>query len=268
MKQGQSLTTIDKERRLGAMFDMQCRLYQCKPQVLGKHPAFHIDLNAGCGHNHEFNVPGSPIVYIEVMRSRYPQIPWKAWFIDRNLAHAEELRERICKRYGDLPNVTVLCQDNEEALVSIGGKIPEFATGTVLADPNGWLSRRKDNGDGVPLKELRFFFSKHRRIDILMNLNARLYRLTANDKEKYETFSVSEFHWLLGKSHWLITSEVSNGHSSFVCLTGRNMETGDYKSYGWYRLNSQMGQAICERLELRARQRSTGQGNLLLEVEQ
>lgn len=253
MIQGQSLSTIDKERKLAAMFDMQGRLYMANPAVLGVHPAFHIDLNAGCGYNCDYDVPGSPMVFLAVMKQKYPAVPFRAWFIDRDPDAARVLAKAIETTYSHLPNVTVLCEDNRDALARI--RIPRLATGSVLADPNGWLCRNRKTGAGAPLEELQAFAESHPRIDLLMNLNARHYKLTSDRIDEFPlVYSVSEFHWLFQKKHWLITHPVHNGHSSFVCVTGRNFETGDYKAFDWHHLNSPTGFKICERLEISARQ--------------
>jgi len=251
--QGQSLTTIDKERKLGAMFDMTARLWTL-PKVLGKAGcAFHIDLNAGCGFNHDFRVPGSPLVFMQVMRSKYPQVPYRAWFIDKNPEAIRELSERIQQEYNSPPYVHVVCADNGVALQRIADVIPRYATGMVVVDPNGWLYRNKETGDGVHVDALRSMMLTHERMDVVMNLNAQFYRRARGLPQTFPHIrSVSEFHWLLNKSDWLITNPVHNGHTDFVCVVGRNFATGAYAAYDWHRLTSKAGMKICERLEIAA----------------
>jgi hypothetical protein len=264
MTQGQGPSTPDKERKLGAMFDMQGNLY-LKINALFYGPAYHIDLNAGCGHNHAFNEPGSPIVFLDVMRARYPSVPFRAWFIDRDVAAINELKDRVANRYGHLDNVSIMCADNRDALIQIAPQLePHWATGSVLADPNGWLSRNKKDKSGVPVEELKQFAHLFRRMDLLMNLNVRSYRLQSGCD--YETYSAPEFGALFMRSHWLITRAAHNEHSTFICLMGRNLKTSGYKKYDWYEMNSPTGLDILNGLEISKRHFGPQNGTLFDEI--
>src|SRR5215471_9769005 len=89
--QGQSLSTLDKERQFGAMFDMQFQI------VLRKCPRSiyrHIDLNAGSGWNDAFDVPGTPSVFVQLADEILGE-KWQALFFERNPLLMAQLKERL-----------------------------------------------------------------------------------------------------------------------------------------------------------------------------
>ncbi len=226
--QGQSLSTIDKERQIGAMFAMNLQIVR---QACPGEKYFHLDLNAGSGWNWRFQVPGSPVVFVEAAE-RILGHRWEAWFYEIDSGRATELEARL----RGVPGCHVLAEDNCGFLKATA-RFPRNALGSVLVDPNGWLYRKR-NGDGCPVPEMAQFFAEHRRIDFLANLNRRTYRMMAGARNKglatYRDFhSESEFLKLFSKRYGLITKGSSNGHSEFMRVILRNVRTNDYRAWGW-----------------------------------
>lgn len=64
-RQGQSLATIDKERRIGAALSVGMRI--ASKAFGGKgYRYWHLDANSGSGHNGTVNTDGSPLVFWQI----------------------------------------------------------------------------------------------------------------------------------------------------------------------------------------------------------
>jgi hypothetical protein len=228
MTQGQSLSTIDKGRQIGAMYamDLQIVRRRCPGEK------FHcFDLNAGCGWNWRFQVPGTPLVFVDAAE-RILGNCWEAWFYEIDPGRAAELAQRL----NGIPRCHVLAEDNV-GFVRVAERLPWSALGSVLVDPNGWLYR-KPNGEGCPITEMARFFAHHRRMDFLANLNMRTFRLmegaAKHNLAKYREFcSLRELPALFQKRHGLVSNRSSNGHSEFIRVILRNIPTRDYRAMGW-----------------------------------
>ena len=222
MNQGQSWSTLDKERQLAAFCSQERNILvqqaeraqrENRPTILNGRPFYWIDLNAGCGYNKQFHVPGSPLVFLDVMFD----IPYRAWFIDRDPEATEELKVRLHSHH----SVEICTKDNRDALVEITRCLPYNPVGGILADPNTWAYRNGKNGNGIPVEELRQFCACHRRMDLLMNLNTRVFSMMdAHNRNGHvsryrDLLSLEEFPAFFNRDYWLI-SYSHNGHTGFV----------------------------------------------------
>jgi hypothetical protein len=247
---------MDKERQLAALCSQERNILKVKPAILGGRPFYWIDLNAGCGYNKQFHVPGSPLVFLDVMFD----IPYRAWFIDRDPEATEELKVRLRSYHG----IEICTKDNRDALLDIASCLPYNPVGGILADPNTWAYRNGKNGNGIPVEELRQFCSRFRRMDLLMNLNTRVFSMMDGHNRnghvsRYpDLLPLEDFPSFFNRQYWLI-SYSHNGHTGFVRLAGRNMPTGDYAKWGWYHWDSPQGRQIRENVRVRKRERDSGQ---------
>lgn len=251
--QGQSaLTTEAKQRGLGYAFKVNATVFRTFSQWARY---FHFDLNAGSGFNEEVGCIGSPVTFVETMRSA--GIPrYHASFCDIERANVEALMRR--------PELTDMCfvhhGDNRELALMIPGIIrhynenPKFAIGSILSDPNGAQ---------VPVDELSYVSRECPRLDLVIHWNSTINKRLRNGI-KPEERSLNEVIDALEKSHWLIREPC--GIHQFTLLVGRNSRFGDYKAIGFHHLESEKGKDILMRCNLTSAQYAAkaGQGELFL----
>jgi hypothetical protein len=245
--QGQGFGTEYKLRGIQAALSVSLRISQRLPHEM----YWHCDLNCGSGHNDQVDVIGSPIAFrnaaADLGRNKY-----RALFVDRDESAAEQLVHRI----GSDDRCRVLNCDNQEILPILSAAIrkhernPQYAFGSVLVDPNGCY------GSHWPHKQLALFAREFPRIDLVMNLNSRLYRMGRGHVQKGEPGWVSKF-WpsfgelplIFGRPHWLISERFPKKGDSFVLLVGRSMRVRDHKALGFVHMDSPEGRAILDRNE-------------------
>jgi len=251
--QGQSAYTKDKERAIGSALSIGMRIVRSHPK-LSQYRYWHIDVCAGSGWNEQVGVPGSPRVFLDIAKSIDLE-NFEAWFIERDRSAAESLVRSI----GPDKRCFVINGDNRDVLKMFSKRIaqfdrPKYAIGSVLIDPNGWLYRGRD-GNGFDPLELSDFLSTHRRIDVVMNLNVRTFRMLRKNEalghRVMDLPAVSDMPALFNKEHWLLSDVGSYGGNSWVRLIGRNMATGDNRAMGHYHMNSEKGTEIVNAIEVR-----------------
>lgn len=260
--QGQSLSTIDKERKLAAALALELLIVQkfCRNDIYR-----HIDLNAGCGWNSDYGVKGSPLVFIE-LADLYLGKRWEATFYEINESLAQELWTRL----RGIPRCTVLPLDNKH-FRERARHFPRNAVGSVLADPNGWLFR-SEKGIGDPVEEMVQFFAAHRRMDLIANLNVRFYKQAKGNARKYPAkfrafqrmHGLEELPRVFSKGHGLISDLCNHGGDTFVRIVLRNLKFGDWRAQGWYHWNAEIAKGIFRYAETTAADRND---QLSLELE-
>jgi hypothetical protein len=249
--QGQSVATIDKERRIGSALTIGMKIASAKHANRG-FSFWHYDANSGSGWNDEFDVPGSPMVFWQAARASLVGLTPKPFFCDFNPLAMSALQARL-KGDRDAWNQSCLLPgDNEEGFEVFAECIrrsPErnhLAIGSVLVDPNGYFYRGA-NGAGAPVRSLQWFCPEFPRIDIIVNLNIRVYNLQAShtshvvEPPRQVLSSLGKEHWVIGKSY--------KGQSRFVIAIGRNVRTEDHKRLGLYDIDSEIGQLILDAAE-------------------
>lgn len=253
--QGQSRATIDKERRIGSLLSISMQVAASKFGG-GRWNYFHLDANAGSGWNETIDVPGSPRVFWDLAVRYLANMPFHAFFAERDLTRAHALLRAVPdppRRSGSY----VFARDNEQVLAVFAQFIrdhdrPSFAVGSVIIDPNGWFYRGQ-NGEGAPVAALCEFAKEFPRIDIAMNLNARTYRLQRG--AGHDVQGPEEIFRRLGKENWLVSCANYGGNTYFLAV-GRNRVKGEHKALGMYALESEQGRYIINLVEGRR------QGNL------
>lgn len=245
VKQGQSTTTIDKERRIAAALSVGMRIANAKFGGKG-YRYFYFDANCGSGWNHQVDVPGSPLVFWHIMQESAPGLTPAAYFCDRDVIAVEQLRARFSADGATAGSILLPC-DNEDGLrhfadaIRRSGEVAKYAIGAVLVDPNGYFYRSA-SGIGAPVRALRWFVAEFPRIDIILNLNMRTYHLQRG--QRHDVVTPVEVLASLRKQHWLVSR--AGGQSRHLLAVGRNTETGDHKSMGFYLADSEIGRKILD----------------------
>jgi len=245
---GQSLdATIDKERCLGAALAISMKIAAAKFGGRG-YAYWHFDANAGSGHNDVADVPGSPVVFHVAADQHLNGMRRHAFFCDLNSDALLHLESRLAP-WRALSRLHLY--DNERCLdifaecIRQSGEQPRYALGSVIVDPNGYWYRNKD-GHGPPTKSLIRFAQEFPRIDIVLNLNARTFRLQR--AQGHPVLSPRDVLGRLNKSNWLIRRTCYGG-DDWLLAVGRNVKTGDHRRIGFHKLESAEGHAIMTMIE-------------------
>jgi len=252
--QGQGGTTKFKELRFELVIAQGLRI--SKALSVAKWPYYHVDLNAGGGYNTELSVPvpGSPLNFLKAA-ARNQRSNFFAFFVDHNEERIQELitrpeieavPDRVFIDHGDnaeiLPVVSEFIAARERA---------QYAMGSILIDPNGFHK-------GVPWDPLQSFCATFPRMDLVLNLNVRTYKLERPHIEKgagawgrYQLHPMSTFPAWFSRRNWMLTEPLQINGDRFVQLVGRTMQTAqpDYRSLGFYDLASDRGQRIVADIE-------------------
>lgn len=255
--QGQSAVATElKQRGLGYAFKVNATAFRSVNARFGnRYRYFHFDLNAGCGINREARCIGSPLTFVEVMHAAGVD-KYHASFCDIEKDQVQSLLRR--------PEMNDMCfvhhGDNRQHVLTIPETIKHYgeslrhAMGSVLCDPNGAQ---------VPVEELSWLSAECPRIDVILHWNSTINKRLRNGI-KPEERSLEEVLALMNKAHWLIREPT--GVHQFTLLIGRNFQSGDYKSMGFYHLESQKGSDVLNRCDLTRKQYAQAvgfQGSLL-----
>lgn len=227
--QGQSSTTDAKERGIGAALSVSMDAFT-KIRGFQRFRYLHFDLNAGCGINDEVGCDGSPLVFLERIRAKR---------IDGFAAHFCEIDKERISQLIQRPELhdddrIVLHHGNNRGLLPAVPEIirayrenPEFAAGSILADPNS---------TDIPIAELIDVSESCPRLDLFINWNATAFKRLGRGKYLVEALNALKPH----RAHWLIRKPLGNWH--FTMLIGRNFKAGEHRAMGFYDLESDFGQ--------------------------
>lgn len=236
---GQSLTTAEKERRIGSGLSIGMKIANAK---FKGYSFWHLDANAGSGHNDEFDVPGSPLVAWDAARQYLNDMRFKAFFCDNNPISMETLKATL--KPEDLIRSTMLCMDNDQAVKAFSEAIcnaekPNYAVGSILIDPNGyWYKNQKLVG--APVESMKWFCKKHDRIDVILNINTRSYNLQVS--QNHDVMPPRDVLASFDKKYWLVS--LTGGKSRFLLAIGRNVKTNAHPGLDLFDSESPQGKAI------------------------
>ena len=166
--QGQSVSTIDKERQLAAVLSVNRDIVSltCRHRLY-----YHFDLNAGSGFNEKYQVIGSPLVFVELFEEAGLRV--EAFFWDRNEAAIAALADRLHGR----ANCHFFAEDNCNFDRIAKSQLNYWSLGSVLMDPNQWLHRNRMGYGCPPIPRLAEFFRGHPQMDFIANMNVRAYQM-------------------------------------------------------------------------------------------
>lgn len=253
--QGQSRATIDKQRCIASALSIGLRIAEsfAIKQRWKQFNFWHFDANAGCGWNALAKVPGSPLVFHAMADEFLARMQRQAFFCDLNEGALHELQNRLSHNRDHLRSSYLFHGDNEDALAVFAERIrscetkPEHAIGCVIVDPNGYWYRDKD-GVGAPTGAVAAFTGAFPKIDLVLNLNTRFYRLARTKPWGSNMPPPRDLLSSLSKRYWLV-KRTSVGGDEFLLAVGRNKQTGDHRCLGMHKLESLEGQEIVSRVE-------------------
>jgi len=161
----------------------------------------------------------------------------------------ENAIRRLQQRLNNDPEASsrsvLLHGDNSDGLdtfanaIRRSGENRKYVVGSVLVDPNGYIYRNR-HGGGVSIEKLQEFAYEFPRIDIILNLNVRIYKLQAahnhNVIHPQQLLRSLKLHWLLGRAYV--------GQARFVLAVGRNVKTKPHEALGLVHWDSLDGQEI------------------------
>jgi hypothetical protein len=258
MIQGQSAVTADKERRIAAAYSVSMTI--ANRQFGGRGYSFWcFDANCGSGWNQEVDVAGSPLVFWQAARECLTAMTPCPFFCDRDMAAMASLQQRLAQDAATRQHSILIPGDNDEAIEVFAETVsrrenPNFALGAVLIDPNGWYYKNAD-GIGAPVHALTWFTQAFPRIDLILNLNVRTFRLMRPHHFGAHLLPPRDLLASLNKRHWLV-GRAKAGQSRFILAVGRNIPTRDHASLGLYSWDGPVGREILAQAE------SDGQGRL------
>jgi hypothetical protein len=238
-RQGQSRDTEFKERGLEAAFTINLRVFYAK--FGARHPYWHFDLNSGSGINEDVGCIGSPLAFLRAA-AQFESLRYMAGFCDTD---AQALRS-LMARPGISGNRAAFCFHGRNAsliqaiprIVSTYNDKPQFATGLVLSDPNGFET---------PIDELAWLSQQCPRLDVAIHWNSRVRRLYRG--HDWHFVDIDEAIAQINKRHWLIRKPM--GSHQWTVLIGRNTRIGEHRTMGFYHLDSDMGRHILSRCKAR-----------------
>ena len=255
-QQGQGNGTPRKETGFFKLFRIALRVM--------KHSKFaywHADLNAGSGHNEEVDCAGSPVVFLMAAVEVGAAHPTKAYFCDLDQDRITQLRAActgFVERLADGSEIHWVVEDNGAFLHRLAHDIreqeprPTFATGTILCDPNGFP-------DGCPVDALDAFFAEFWRLDLILNLNASLFRMVEGCKlSSRESIRKGFVDWptlaqllpRFHKNYWFIRNPSRGPGFRFVTFYGHNNDGLHYNKFeDFFPLESRQGHDILHSLQ-------------------
>jgi hypothetical protein len=246
--QGQSDNTEYKERGIAASLKVSLDLSSTNR----KYTHWHIDLNAGCGINDLVGCIGSPLAFIQ--QAELTKANYRAFFVDINESAIERLEQG---HIANNPRCYSFHCDNREVLPVIAEMIKsrernyQYAWGTVIVDPNGYF------GKELPHEQLIEFAHQFPRMDLIFNLNIRIYQCGKGHIDRKEPGwinkfwpSIEQFPEVFNRKHWLIRHVIGT-KARFALLVGRTKKTGDHRSLKLVQMNSHEGVAVLDQIERR-----------------
>jgi three-Cys-motif partner protein len=248
-RQGQGVTTEHKQRTLGSVFTVSLSI--AKQKNIAAYHYHHADLHSGSGFNDDAGCKGSPLVFLEAMRASGRRL-FTADFIDNDHDKICLLERAVGEAFADYRDrVRFVASSNRDALDGFEARIrslnryPQYAMGSILIDPNGYL-------DDVPLERLRSFSARYPRIDIIHNVNLTYLRRAVaqrrlmptsrwSEKDLRNPFDLPE---VLNRRFVQIQERNSGRGHAFITLVMRSMQTHAHRDIGLFNLTSPRGQQI------------------------
>jgi three-Cys-motif partner protein len=229
--QGQSALATEAKQR-GLSYAFRLNFIVARKHKDWMPPYIHIDLNSGNGLNEEAGCIGSPLTFMGIFKS-HPN--FRAYFIDRDRDQALLLAARSQIK-GD-SRCSVHCADNADflyELIESHNGTRKWQLGSILSDPNG---------SEVPMEAIVETVDFFPKIDVIFHWNSTITkRLKYGIKPGQMTLDMVP--QLIPKQHWLVRKP--RGPHQFTMLIGRNFRSDDWKSEGFYHLDSPEGEEIMD----------------------
>lgn len=210
----------------------------------------YIDTNAGPGFYK--GLTGSPLHFLDEIEKT--TIPYKAIFVEKEIVNAQSLDQIIQQRSLRHPP-TIINDCNENALRSYVRENQQATYGMIYHDPNG-----------EPSFDLLAEVSKSpsiRIMDIMISVGACLIKRKRGEEKSRKGYTdIVRFNdgiSTINKTTWIIRKP--QGSKQWTFAIGSNWSNfPDWKKRGFYRLDSEMGQAILHELTYTDEERNAMSG--------
>lgn len=206
----------------------------------------YIDLTAGKGQSPDGKIKGSPIAFLEQAESESFTLPYKADFIEcepKNIGELEKVLDDEKESRGwKSANWQFHCgKYQDEVPLILKRKSSEF--GLVFVDPSG---------DMPDFDTLHYIAEMRPKMEILIYLPSTNVKRTYQYTEK----RLTDYITAVGKTNWLIRRAISWDQFKWTFLLGSNASIfKDYKNIDFYRLESNQGKDILDKLNLTEKER-------------
>lgn len=199
---------------------------------------YYIDMNAGPGIypgiSQEY-ILGSPLIFLKLATQM--EIPFKAYFIEKNEANYNLLEHRIKAIKSSCGEMELIYGDNKLVTMQLLRKEPKIKYGLLYSDPSG----------EVPPFELLADLSnreEYNKIDFAVFLSAANYKrfLHAEHVKDINEILAAKLR-AINKSQWIIRRLV--GRHQFTFLLGSNWDKfPQWPNKGFYNISSPEGRQI------------------------
>jgi len=213
------------------------------------YPYIYIDTNAGDGATRN-SEPGSPVIFLQAAMRK--NIPFKAFFIERNKANVEKLRT-VVSEFNAERNVEIFEGDNAEIIPELINRLNELYKtrkplyGLLYKDPNGEPNLEMLKAVAVN--------QKTKYLDLLLRIPTRVLKRKAN-APNCGAHRLTEFITEIKKEHWLIREKyVYDKNHDWTFMFGINYRVNGWEKERFYSIGSEIGQKILEELGLTKKER-------------
>ena len=241
--------TSQKMEVLKSIFDMHLAMTQA---VLNNRPAYrqlykYIDATAGKGYVPESLLHGSPLVFLDAIRTGKFYKQFEVDLIEQEEVNFAELQK----------NVSEYCQSHRMDY----NKIVKFHPGNY-EDILPKILRFEDNrelglvfidhsGDLPNFEAIKILSDLRPRMEILLYLSARNIKRLHHLTNK----SLLDYMQAIGKKYWLIRKPSKFDRLEWTFLLGSNTGFKDYKRIDFFRLESDEAQKFFPKLNLTSKER-------------
>jgi len=211
-----------------------------------RRPALYIDMNAGCGWNHEVDCIGSPLMFMDLHDACKSDI--KAFFLEKETTSIDSLLTRLPSNSGVYD--VIQCNSEEEILNIIQNQPKSY--GLIYHDPNG-----------MPMFDSIREVSRHpkcRFVDLLIRISGTNYKRIRRGIDEYGKKNnipelINKYPNLesqlrsVNKKEWLIRDIVDPDPQQWTFLFGTNWTNYPaWEKHGFYKISSSKGNAILKRV--------------------
>lgn len=209
-------------------------------------PYYHyVELTSGKGFT-PIGKPGSPIIFFETAHKNFNDINFFADFIDCDKKNIRELIKSIDdlsqERGWGQNNCNFHCNKYQEVIPSLfAEKSTEF--GLIFVD---------HSGDLPDISTIQFIADQRPKMEVLLYLSSTNIKRTV----QYTGLRFINFINSIGKTHWLVRKPINHDRHKWTFILGSNAKNlfTDYKSIGFYQIESKVGKSILERINFTERE--------------
>ena len=271
--QGQGEFTPSKQEGLGSVLHQWLNIMgSIKSKALsGKYtpsmsniisnPVLYVDMNAGCGWNHEVDCPGSPLIFLDARKNH--DFSMSCYFIEKDLAAWQELSQRLGpkKHWATRDGMQLTPPDPDHLFWTYNTDHEEIVP--ILVNQNmsyGLLYHDPNSNPNFDLFRRITTSPKSRFVDILIRISGTAYK---RQSKGVTNFGLKNGHdHLIGKypslreqlksikkREWIIREIEQGDKHQWTFLLGTNWT--DFKAWeskGFFNIKSVKGTEILNKV--------------------